>query len=324
MTLPSEPFALPATCACCGDSAFSQLGLRSGARRLLIPYCEPCVVHVANDATQTLAERLASLIAGLAACLALPIFLPWWSKVACSAACLVVAALPFARRLLRSKPRPPHTSHGRAAWFSSAALLVCKNERFAQELAARAGTQTEPRAGEKSYRVALAYLGVLAFVLAPLSHAYQHPSVRILNLGDLPFELRVDARALTRVEPSSGESPFAGADVNVPAGRRTFEARDAEGRVVDRTEVEVLAGSHHLYAPASPETCFWLETLGYGRGARKPAYEPLLGTERFWAIPDDVRGWFSPATDANPDARVTGGSARVLRQGPCADVPFGH
>lgn len=146
----------------------------------------------------------------------------------------------------------------------------------------------------------------------------------MLNLGDLPIELRVDSRVVARVEPSSGESPFAGAEVNVPAGRRTFEARDAEGGAVDQSEVEVLAGAHHLYAPASPETCFWLETRGYGRAARKPAYEPLQGSERFWAIPDDVHGWFSPATEANPDVRVTGGDARVLRQAPCAEAPFEH
>lgn len=324
VTLPSEPCALPAMCACCGDAAFSQLALARGARRLLIPYCEPCLVHVANDATQALAERLASVIAGLSACLSLPIFLPWWSKVACSVACSLVAALPFARRLFRSKPRAPHTVRGRAAWFGSGGELVCKNRRFAEELAARAGTSPELRRSEKPYRFLLAYIALLAGVLAPLSHAYQHPSVRILNLGNLPIVVSVDSRVIARVEPSSGESPFAGAEVNVPAGRRAFEARDAEGGAVDRSVVEIVAGAHHLYAPASPDTCFWLETLGYGRGTRKPTYEPLLGSERFWAIPDDVHGWFSPATDVDPDARVTGGSARVLRQAPCADVPFGR
>jgi hypothetical protein len=311
-------------CACCGDAAFSQLALGSGARRLLIPYCEPCLLHVASDATRALAERLASLIAGLSACLALPIFLPWWSKLACSVVCSLVAALPFARRLLPARPRLPHTTRGRAAWFSPSGELVCKNRRFAEELAARAGTSLEPRRSEKPYRFLLAYVALLAGALAPLSHAYQHPSVRILNLGDLPIVVSVDSRVLARVEPSSGESPFAGAEVSVPTGRRTFEARDAEGAEVDRSLVEVVAGSHHLYAPASPDTCFWLETLGYGRGTRKPAYEPLLGSERFWAIPDDVHGWFTPATDVAPDARVTGGSARVLRQAPCAEVPFGR
>lgn len=300
----------------------TQLALVGGERRLLIPYCEPCLSHVANDATQALAERLASLIAGLAACLALPIFLPWWSKLACAVACALVAGLPYARRLTRPRPRAPHVSRGRAVWFRGPGELICKGPRFAGELAARVGSQLESAPSERHDYFPLVYIALLAGLLAPLSHAHQHPSVRVLNLGDLPIELRVDSRVVARVEPSSGESPFAGAEVNVPAGRRTFEARDSEGKQVDQRELEVLAGAHHLYAPASPETCFWLETRGYGRGASKPAYEPLSGSERFWAIPDDVHGWFSPATDATPDARVTGGNARVLRQAPCVDAPF--
>lgn len=320
--LPSEPCALPTSCACCGAAALSHVAIEKGARKLLIPYCDSCARHVASDATQALAERLSAAIGGLAACFALPVFLPWASVLLCSAFTLLVTVLPFARRLLRSRLLAPHSARGRAVWFGAHGELVCTRSQFARELAARAGVTCEPRDPKRAFGVWSALGLMLVLVLAPLSHAYQHPSVRILNLQDLPFELSVDGRPVVRIEPSSGESPFAGAELSLPAGRRTLSARDVEGRLIESAEVELLAGAHHLYAPASPDTCFWLETRGYGRGARKPGYEPLRGPLQFWAIPDDVHGWFLPASEAGGDARVTGGSARVLRQAPCADAPF--
>jgi hypothetical protein len=324
VALPKEPRALPMSCACCGAPALSQLSLAKGSLELLIPYCDACVAHVASDTTRALSERLAAAIAGLSACFALPVFLPWWPAPLCSLVSLAVAALPFAQRLVRRRPRAPHTARGPAVWFGARGELSCASPAYARALAEAFGATPEARQPARSFTLPLAAAALLAFVLAPLAHAYQHPSVRVLNLHDLPFELSVDGRPVARVEPSSGESPFAGVELNLPAGRRTLRARDVEGRLVESVEVELLAGAHHLYAPASPETCFWLETRGYGRGARKTTYEPLLGPIPFWAIPEDVHGWFLPGSEASAESRVTGGSARALRQGPCEAAPFAH
>ena len=38
----------------------------------------------------------------------------------------------------------------------------------------------------------------------------------------------------------------------------------------------------------------------------------------------DVHGWFLPGSEASAESRVTGGSARALRQGPCEAAPFAH
>lgn len=269
--------------------------------------------------------RLASAIVGLAICFALPVFLPWWSKPMCSAMTLFASALPFVRALFPARTSAPHTASGRAVELLPSGALACTREVYAREIAARAGVgcQERPRSRAAS-PFDLALLLLPALVLSPLSHSYQHPGVRVLNLADLPGDFFVDGKRLARVEPSSGESPFAGVELNVPSGTRTFLLRDLEGKVIDSTVVDVRAGAHHLYAPASDETCFWLETRGYGRAATKTSYEPLFGQDRFWVIPEDVRGWFLPGSEATPSTRATGGSARVLRQAACVDAPFAH
>jgi hypothetical protein len=101
VAFPKEPRALPMSCACCGAPALSQLSLAKGSLKLLIPYCDACVAHVASHTTRALSERLAAAIAGLSACFALPVFLPWWPAPLCSLVSLAVAALPFAQRLVR-------------------------------------------------------------------------------------------------------------------------------------------------------------------------------------------------------------------------------
>ena len=109
----------------------------------------------------------------------------------------------------------------------------------------------------------------------------------------------------------------------MPAGLHTLVARDPEGREIERERVEVRAGRPHLFAPASAGHCFWLETREYGRDAvTEVAREPLEGPPYFWALPQNLGGWFLPAPEATKsEARLTGGAVTVLRQGPCRIEP---
>jgi hypothetical protein len=165
---------------------------------------------------------------------------------------------------------------------------------------------------------ALAFAAALA---AMMLHRFHHPLLRTLNLGEETLELFVDGERLGRVEPSSAESARAGLEARIPAGRRVLEARDLDGSLVARASVRVLSGRHHLYAPASPQICFWLEAQAYGRESGEVQTTRLDGEERFWALPDEVRGWFSPNPPPDADARASGGTSVVLRQAPCEEAP---
>ncbi|HEX6272717.1 MAG TPA: hypothetical protein VFZ53_06755, partial [Polyangiaceae bacterium] len=83
--------------------------------------------------------------------------------------------------------------------------------------------------------------------------------------------------------------------------------------------VTVAAGREHLFAPASEGFCFWLESTGYGRsGERRAEREPLEGPPHFWALPNELGGWFAAAPEAAvAETRWTGGTVTVLRQAPC-------
>jgi hypothetical protein len=164
-------------------------------------------------------------------------------------------------------------------------------------------------------------IAALAAIAAAMLHRFHHPILRILNLGEATLELFVDGRPLGRVLPSSAESPSAGLEIRLPAGRRVLEVRQIDGHLVDRVSARVFSGSSHLYAPASPDTCFWLEARGYGRDAGPERITRLEGEERFWTISEQVRGWFSPNPPGGADARATGGTSVVLRQAPCAEAP---
>jgi hypothetical protein len=162
---------------------------------------------------------------------------------------------------------------------------------------------------------------VVVALVAPLSYSFHHPSVRVLELGPFATELFVDGNDVGRVEPSSGESPLAGLELRLPAGERTLQSLDAEGRPIARARVSLSAGKRHLYAPGSTDICFWLETTSYGREQKRPDRVLLSGEDRFWVLPEEVNGWFMPSPPAPEGARATGGSTTVLRQARCEDAP---
>lgn len=322
--LPSSSIALPADCACCGELAARELRLSDGERtELLVGYCEACASHIARDATRRLAATLSSLLLGLSLAAALPIVFPWQSRLACLLAAGFGALLPLLLGRLGRRVEPGHAATGRAVWFRAPAELACLRGAFAAEVAERAGSEAQRVRASRSlpWAEALLVSGVAA-VLAPFSHAFHHPSVRILDLGPTAIALRVDGRPVGRVEPSSGESPLAGLELRLPAGERTLQAVDTSGAVVGEARVKLQAGGRHLYAPGALDICFWLETMSYGREQKRPDYAPLGGDERFWVVPEQVSGWFMPSPPVPEGARATGGTSTVLRQAPCEDVPY--
>jgi hypothetical protein len=288
---------------------------------LLVGYCEDCAVHVARHATRRLAAALASILAGVALATAIPIVFPWAELSASLVPAFLGALLPLATHAIASR-RPGHASNGRAVFFLSEGELACLRRAYAEELAASIGAPLRSirRPRRVPWPELLAAVAV-SLVGAPVSFAFQHPELRILNLGDVPIDVYADGHALGRVEPSTGESPLAGLDVRVPAGFRELVSLDPGGQVVARVRVAVYAGSRHLYAPGG-DACFWLEKVGYGRDRSPPEYTELTGSDRFWAVPDEVRSWFVPNAEPGRFESTTGGTSTALRQRSCSDPPL--
>ncbi len=320
---PERPLVMPSECACCGAPPSHEMRAENGAGyALLINYCDACARHVAGSGTRQLAFTLAALLASVALAAALPIAVPWSSALSCASLAFLGALLPLALAARGLRAAAGHAARGAAVYFRSPRELVCRRAELALKLAEAADapltTLAKPR-----WRLGGASLLVLglALALALWSHAYHHPELRVLNLTDAEFVLTVDDHALGPVEPSSGESPLAGRELRVPAGSRLVRAVAPDGQVVAQARVEIVAGRRHLYAPASPKVCFWLETASYGRERAEQDFEPLLGKSRFWLIPDEVQGWFTPNAPLTSDSRATGGSSTTLRQRPCDEGP---
>ncbi len=339
---------VPAECACCGALAVSTQAISDGVEQhLLIGYCDECAAHVARHATR----RYAALFGGalLAACLAagLPVAMPAWPMAVDAAlAALGALAVPLLAGALERVPRG-HAAAGPSVLFGKPGELWSRRrdwaERFAEGLALDSGP--EPVSAGRRLSMASLPLALGAALLAFALHRFHHPPLRVLNLGDGTLVLTVDGRFAGRVEPTSGESSRAGLEVRVPSGRRFLEARDTSGNLLASASVQIASGRHHLYAPGSVETCFWLESRSYGKeqsqnqGPERPerpgrpgrpgrprlgaeTIVPLEGADRFWVLPDNLRGWFSPNPRDSSGANLTGGTSVALRQAPCSEAPL--
>lgn len=217
------------------------------------------------------------LVVGVSAAALLPLLLPWRGQPFLSALAAGLAAAPFA--VLRG------------VWL-------------------RRREEGRPLLGVAAL-VALAPV----VLLAPLFGTYRG-QVRVLNHGEEPFYLWVDAHRAARVEPSSGESALAGVELTVPAGVRTLRVvRARDGLELFRASLRVRSGVPHLFAPLSEGYCFSIERRGYGDEKKTLHTEPLTGATPFWPLPEGV-AFFTP----NPEpGRVltTGGTLTCLRQKRC-------
>ncbi len=318
---------LPGNCACCGGvAASSRVEIRSSdGASLIVPYCTDCQRHASAVTTRTLAVTVASCLLAATLAATLPLLDEMQGLVAYGTIVLVGALVPVVGSLFW--PRrivPGHTAAGRSVWWLSDGRLACTNPRWAAELAVEAGV--EPRRETLGERVFSPWMlaGVLmALGSAPFSWWLYHPLVRVVDLTGSRIELRLDGRAVASVQPTSAESPAAGVELRLPAGKHLLESRDSHGQVVASAEVFIHTGADHLYAPGARGYCFWLETTGYGRaGGQGPVIRPLAGTARFWALPVDVDTWFSPnPAPSRDDVRSSGGELTALRQALCSEAP---
>ncbi len=318
---------LPAGCACCGGiAASSRVETRaSDGKSVIVPYCTDCQRHASAAVTRTLAVTVASCLFALTLAATLPFLDETQGPLAYGTIVLLGALLPIASALFWPRRiAPGHTTTGRAVWWQADGQLCCTNPRWAAELAVEAGV--EPRRQVVGERVLSPWMlsGVLiALGVAPFLFWLYHPLVRVVDLTGSRIEVKLDGRSVASVQPTSAESPAAGVELRLPAGRHLLESLDSRGRLLARAEVFIHSGAEHLYAPGARGYCFWLETTGYGRaGASGPVIRPLTGDARFWALPVDVDTWFSPnPPPSRHDVRSSGGELTALRQARCSEAP---
>lgn len=311
----------PSLCSCCLRVAAATVRERRRGQTLLVPYCEECLQHASRATTRLLSLSLSGVLLVAAAAL-----LPWLGVSLpgpARPALLIAAAIaPIALGLAFFPRRAAgHTAALRAVWWRRDGTLACANAAWARLLvplrALQATALREPRLSPWT-AAGLA----LALGAGPFLDGYLRPWVRIVNLTDRTLVIRVDGRRVATVEPTNAESGAAGARVRVPVGIRRFSAASSDGGSISTVSSSVLAGHEHLYAPASREHCFWIEETGYGRSAEKRRVIPLVGLDRFWALPSAIDTWFAPNP---PEPRwplgVTGGVLYALRQAQCEDAP---
>jgi hypothetical protein len=318
---------MPSSCACCDGLAAHALGERRPSDRatVFVPYCTDCFRHASAVRTHWLVSTLASGVLGLTTAAAIPLFWSFVPALVYGASVLVAGALPLGFLLFagQGRLRAGHSAVGRAVWWRRTGELCCTNGRFCAELLPPGRPMPDPRGEREPCFPKWILAGwVLTAVSAPLAWWVHHPVVRVINLTDTRLTVRVDGHRMIDVEPTSAENPRAGVEIRVPSGQRDFSAEDPRGQPVAQSAVRVVAARDHLYAPASREHCFWLETSGYGRNAQDASIVPLAGQVRFWILPGRVDTWFYENPEVRfGDGRSSGGELTALRQAHCADAP---
>ncbi|HET7540815.1 MAG TPA: hypothetical protein VFK05_13120, partial [Polyangiaceae bacterium] len=326
---------LPEECACCARAASHRSALtRADGASLLVGYCDECAEHQASGSARLLALTLASVLLALASAAGLPLLAPRLGLLALLLGVCGLSVLPLGLVLLPERPLgSPHAARGLAVAWDREQRLWCAAPSYAERVVALNGqnggearresraTLPERATGGTAWLSAGPVLGA---GLAVLSYFIYHPLLRVLNLGPVPVEVALDGTHLTAVEPTSNESPAGGARLRVPAGAHTLSVFSAiDGAALGSSAVEFHSGAVHLFAIGADNTCFWLETTGYGREQRAaPSYQPLPSAEHFWVLPSGIDRWFSanpPPSAAN--ANSSGGLLTALRQAPCAEAP---
>jgi hypothetical protein len=318
---------LPEECACCGKPATHHLAARRrDGVSLLVGYCEECAEHQASASSRILALGLASLLLGLATAAGFPLLAPRAGLfvlvlMACLAALLPLAFLFFREHEIEA----PHVARGKAVVWERGPNLWCASERYGERVAALNASRPLPAVARENLGSAWLSAGpLLGIGAACLSYFIYHPLLRVINLGSARIEVAVDGARLVSVDATSNESPSAGALVRVPAGQHVLTVSSAvDGSALDRVEVEFQSGAVHLFAPGATQTCFWLETTGYGQEQlAKPSYQPLASENHFWALPGGIDTWFAAnPVPSEPSPRSSGGLLTALRQAPCAEAP---
>lgn len=326
VALPPGTALLPEECACCGKPASHRVAARSReGTSLLVGYCDECAEHQASASSRVLSLALASLLLGLVTAAGLPLLAARAGLLVLALAAGVAALLPLALLLLpQAHVEAPHAAWGRSVEWR-AEQLWCASESYARSVAQLNGAPAVPTAVREAVGSAWFAVGPLVGVaVACLSYFVYHPLLRIINLGSARIEVAIDGARLVSVDATSNESPSAGALIRVPAGQHVLSVSSAvDGSALARVEVELESGAIHLFAPGASDTCFWLETTGYGQEQRAlPSYQPLASESHFWVLPGGIDTWFAPnPAPSDPGSRSSGGLLTALRQAPCAEAP---
>ena len=324
---PPAPTLLPEECACCGEAATHRLALRrKDGASLLVGYCDECAEHQASSSSLALSLTLSSLLLALSGAAGLPLLAP---RLGLAPLLLTVCALSVLPLLIAFVPvRPaamPHSARGPAVFWASPGGLLCASRGYAERVAAlNGGVPSAALVRERRGSAWLSAGPVLGVGAACLSFFVYHPLLRVLNLGPARVEVAIDGKRLTSVDPTSNESPAGGALLRVPAGEHTLSViSSVDGSALGDSAVEFHSGAVHLFAVSAENTCFWLETNGYGQDRRvAPSYQALRSAGHFWVLPGGIDTWFAPnphASDSN--SHSSGGLLTALRQAPCAEAP---
>jgi hypothetical protein len=234
--------------------------------------------------------------------------------------------LPLLLVFLPLRPvRAPHAARGPAVLWGPGQRLFCAAPAYGERLAELNGGELSRAAVPERWGSAWLSAGpVLGLGAACFAFFVYHPLLRVLNLGPVAVEVALDGQRLTSVDPTSNESPAGGALLRVPAGAHTLSVFSSlDGSALGSSSVHFESGAVHLFAIGAEQTCFWLETTGYGREQRvAPSYQALSSSEHFWVLPSGIDTWFA----ANPppsmeSAHSSGGLLTALRQAPCAEAP---
>ncbi len=324
--LPAEGALLaPSLCACCLEPGGEGHRVEvTGSPTILIQYCPACHEHASAARTRWLAVSFASLLVGLATAASLVLA---WGALTPSLQSLLAggAALIPALALLGRSPRHQHTARGPAAWWrphgSHGWVLVATHAGWARHVAEASGARWEPlerRAVRWPWPVLA--LAALASLSVPAARGLLGVDLRVLNHHEVPAVLVVDGRHSGEVHPSSAESPAAGLQLRLVAGRRHIQLFAKDGRVLADTTGSLPPGVDHLLAVSPEPVCFWIERTSYGRASTdRPTREPLVGPGPLWRLPGVVDSWFAPNPPTeSSDARSSGGLLLALRQGRCA------
>ncbi len=322
-----SPAQLPEECACCAAAASHRLALsRADGSSLLVGYCDECAEHQASSASRVLSMTLASVLLALSGAAGLPLLAPRLGLLPLLLAVSGCAALPLLLVFWPARAvQAPHSARGPAVFWGPDKHLLCAAPGYAERVVALNGGELTRAAVPERWGSAWLSAGpVLGLGAACLSYFVYHPLLRVLNLGPVAVEVALDGKRLTSVEPTSNESPGGGALVRVPAGSHTLDVLSAiDGTALGSSTVDFQSGAVHLFAIAADDTCFWLETTGYGREQRAtPSYQALPPGEHFWVLPGGIDRWFA----ANPEpsaenAHSSGGLLTALRQAPCVQAP---
>jgi hypothetical protein len=312
---------LPSECASCGaPPARARLERGPSREELFVPYCAACDERLSRHGTLVLAASIASGLSSLAIGLVGPMLWPWAGGVLLLAASVALGVLPLVLAYLL-EPTGPGLGVP-AVWWRRNARLVCERVAFARELERLNGIAPAVERVRPLGHWGLALAGVvLGAVCSTLAFRWHHPRLHVLNLSEQRLLLRVDGRALAELEPTSFESAGAGVILRLPAGSRLLEVSSPAGVQVAEARVQLERGVEHLYAPASPGHCFWLELTGYGRQSSH-RIERLESRDRFWPLREGVDTWFvPPPPSSSVDRRSSGGVLTGVRHARCEDAP---